>query len=409
MSRYRSAMRILAISLLMVQAHGSPHQPAAEAVDSLSSTPPQPPPEHAASTLIGSLLALLRAERDQAIAAAIKPLASTQTHQQEKIDGLADQLKEQQEQQYEISNKTYVARVMVDTLHEQVQDIGASLQRAVEPVRLRVQAQLEDVDDRLQAMEASLNDTASRLDAVRPRSNWSDTGLPRDCSDLAAGSPSGVYMILPDQAHDEPPVSAVCDMTTDGGGWTVFQRRDQLPPQRDFFLEWAAYRDGFGQLSGEFWWGLRNLWRLTSAPDRRYELRIDMYDFDEDHRHAAYEQFGVSFEEDGFRLLGGHFAGGEAGDSLSAHFGQRFSTRDRDQDTGTTHCARTRKGGWWYHACHDANLNGPYLAGRTPKDVYGVNWPTWRGWRYSLKKVEMKIRPTPRAHQSAASSANSGH
>jgi hypothetical protein len=44
------------------------------------------------------------------------------------------------------------------------------------------------------------------------------------CLDLLTstpGLPSGVYSIDPDGAGGEPPVSVVCDMTTEDGGWTL--------------------------------------------------------------------------------------------------------------------------------------------------------------------------------------------
>ena len=70
-----------------------------------------------------------------------------------------------------------------------------------------------------------------------------------------------------------------------------------------------------------------------------------------------------------------------------------FSTKDRDNDARGDSCARVFKGAWWYNRCHDSNLNARYLRGTHSSHGDGVNWDTWKGERYSLKKTEMKIRP----------------
>ena len=71
---------------------------------------------------------------------------------------------------------------------------------------------------------------------------------------------------------------------------------------------------------------------------------------------------------------------------------QRFSTFDHDQDSYSGSCANEFKAGWWYRDCHRANLNGLYHGGPHTTFGDGINWKSWRGQYYSLKRTEMKIR-----------------
>ncbi|KAF0303493.1 Fibrinogen C domain-containing protein 1-B [Amphibalanus amphitrite] len=63
-----------------------------------------------------------------------------------------------------------------------------------------------------------------------------------------------------------------------------FSQLDSL--REDFYRNWTEYKDGFGDLSGEFWWGLEKLWLMTETMGRRYDLRVDLEDFDEEKRYA---------------------------------------------------------------------------------------------------------------------------
>ena len=71
----------------------------------------------------------------------------------------------------------------------------------------------------------------------------------------------------------------------------------------------------------------------------------------------------------------------------------QFSTKDNDNDTGGGNCSKQYKGAWWYSSCHKANLNGLYLNGSHSSYADGVNWGPFRGYEYSLKRTEMKIKP----------------
>ncbi|XP_037084568.1 techylectin-5A-like [Pollicipes pollicipes] len=214
----------------------------------------------------------------------------------------------------------------------------------------------------------------------------------RDCSDLPFGSTSGVYRVwvsgLP------KPVPVYCDTSKGGGRWTVIQRRADITPRQNFYLNWQSYKIGFGKLDGEFWWGNEHLFRLTSQGGRPHKLLIILKDFDGGKRYALNRNFKVGPEWDGYRL---HVSGytGNAGDSFSFHNGARFSTHDRNSQHSRRAgiCAQRFKGAWWYKCCHESNLNGRYLSGPHRSFADGIEWKRWKGFYYSLKAVEMNIRP----------------
>ncbi len=182
-------------------------------------------------------------------------------------------------------------------------------------------------------------------------------------------------------------------METDSGGWTVFQRRKD--GSVDFYREWMDYARGFGNLTGEFWLGLRNLHRITSLSRGAAgnELRVDMEDFEENTAYAKYRTFAIGDSTAKYILSVSGYSG-TAGDSLAGgrHDGHPFSTKDEDNDIWSDHCAQVYKGGWWYDNCYRSNLNGLYLRGHHSTYGTGVNWYHWKGYYYSLKFTEMKLR-----------------
>ena len=95
-------------------------------------------------------------------------------------------------------------------------------------------------------------------------------------------------------------------MTTDGGAWTVFQRR--MDGSQDFYLGWSNYKSGFGDLNGEFWLGLDKIHRLTKTANQGV-LRIDMETQNRNVFYAKYGIFSVDSESYKYRLKVGNFTG----------------------------------------------------------------------------------------------------
>uniref|UniRef100_H2YBY4 Fibrinogen C-terminal domain-containing protein n=1 Tax=Ciona savignyi TaxID=51511 RepID=H2YBY4_CIOSA len=220
--------------------------------------------------------------------------------------------------------------------------------------------------------------------SVGPKGNVGAVVLTTDCkvAQYAGNNVSGIYNIT---RHGNI-FQVFCDMKTDEGGWTVFQRR--IIGEQDFFLNWDEYRRGFGNINKEFWIGLDDLHSLTSHGN--FELRIDLKDCENRTQYAKYRPFKVLGPSTNYQLQVTGFQGSMR-DSLSYHNGRPFSTKDQDNDShSSSNCAVTYQGGWWNGACHDSNLNGPYLpCVNTPISMNWHNGTGHFGYRFS----EMKFRP----------------
>ncbi|XP_077054632.1 microfibril-associated glycoprotein 4-like [Siphateles boraxobius] len=216
---------------------------------------------------------------------------------------------------------------------------------------------------------------------------------PVDCSDLykAGETVSGIYSIYP---AGDVPVWVYCHMISDGkdedkGGWTVFQRR--MDGSIHFYQPWKQYKRGFGAIEGEYWLGLENMYQLTR--NRKYMLRVDMEDFEGRKGFALYSSFSVGPESDGYKLHVSGFTDGGAGDSLSDHNDQKFTTFDKDQDSYDNNCAKQFLGAFWFKFCHKANPNGVYLWGEDDTHFsIGVVWSSWKNFVVSMKSISMKIK-----------------
>ena len=213
----------------------------------------------------------------------------------------------------------------------------------------------------------------------------------KDIYECNPTAPSGRYWLNTSTV----PIQVYCDMETDGGGWTVLLKRQD--GSVDFYRNWTDYKRGFGNLEGEHWLGLDNMYLLTHQSSDPHQLRVDLTDWEGNTSFAKYDQFSVGDEDSDYTLsVSGYQSASTAGDSLAYHNGQRFSTPDRDNDVlSSNNCAASIHGPWWHRDCYNSLLTGKYFTSGGPRNTEprGIIWYHWRGWFYSLRVAEMKIRP----------------
>ncbi|NWZ93117.1 ANGL4 protein, partial [Nesospiza acunhae] len=248
--------------------------------------------------------------------------------------------------------------------------------------------------------------------------NQSQNGkLPEGCHQLflAGQQSSGIFQVQPIGSQ---PFKVYCDMTTGKavqrpehlagwpgqwqppvtvslpteGGWTVIQRR--MDGSVDFDQLWDAYKNGFGDLRGDFWLGLEKIHHLVQ--EGKYNLLIELEDW-EGNSQVVQFVFSLGGESTAYTLnLLGPLSG-ELENAIGEFRQLPFSTRDRDHDLkADTNCAKHLSGGWWFSTCGHANLNGKYFRS-IPRQRHerkqGIFWKTWKGRYYPLKSTIMKIQP----------------
>ncbi|XP_007117596.1 angiopoietin-related protein 1 isoform X2 [Physeter macrocephalus] len=212
----------------------------------------------------------------------------------------------------------------------------------------------------------------------------------KDCQHAkeAGHSVSGIYMIKPENSNG--PMQLWCENSLDPGGWTVIQKRTD--GSVNFFRNWENYKKGFGNIDGEYWLGLQNIYMLSNQDN--YKLLIELEDWSDKKVYAEYSSFRLEPESEFYRLRLGTYQG-NAGDSMMWHNGKQFTTLDRDKDMYAGNCAHFHKGGWWYNACAHSNLNGVWYRGGHYRSKYqdGIFWAEYRGGSYSLRAAQMMIKP----------------
>ena len=223
---------------------------------------------------------------------------------------------------------------------------------------------------------------------------------------MLQSSRSGIYAIKDpcsgDKQFSHAKLVVYCDMETDGGGWTVIQRRNASMGWVDFFRNWADYENGFGDVDGEFWIGLKNIYELTTQHDM--ELEVTVWNDSRTSLTWNYPRFKIKGPNEHYALSNIVSTGTGDGSYGAFYFDsgisrgtywRYFSTYDRDNDrVSNINCGYSDQAGWWHLNCAYANPNGrhhpTYQPGtRLPRQR--LVWKTSRGYNIYTHS-EMKIR-----------------
>ena len=182
---------------------------------------------------------------------------------------------------------------------------------------------------------------------------------------------NGVYKVHQDILKT---IHVYCDQTTDGGGWTVFQRR--ADGSVNFFQDWENYKNGFGQLQNEFWLENENIFTmvLQGLCPRGNELRIEMINNKNVKRYAKYNHFNIGNAATKYMLHVSGFTGTVSPDGLHFHNSKRFSAYDNNNDKPGYNTAIKYFGTWWFREDYHVHLNGLYyLTGKMSPNKDGTH------------------------------------
>jgi hypothetical protein len=219
-------------------------------------------------------------------------------------------------------------------------------------------------------------------------------GSYKSCKEIKDNNPAavdGLYNIDPDGTGPIGPFDCYCDMTTDGGGWTLvlLSNSSVTGCPRPYWTDVVNSVNLNGTLSSDItsfdlFLGVRN-WNLLGTT-----ARLDMGSSPASLSHRAYYTFSLN-ESSNYALtmsnesISIHTEGTASPGLYSYHNFRPLTTRDMDNDAFGTNCSNNYgQSAWWYGACWSGSFWGgggavfqdaPYWTGNGSEYFnYGSIW-----------------------------------
>ncbi|XP_041448372.1 fibrinogen-like protein 1 [Drosophila obscura] len=293
----------------------------------------------------------------------------------------------------EMNDRIHSLELTINNLQSQILKSETELTKNyVHQIKVK-EEQINGKDKQIKDKDEQMNVKDKQIKDLREQINGKDEEIKvlreevKMISCLNSG-PNGIFNI---KVKGMEPSQSPCNSF----GWTVIQRR--IDGSVDFNRKWTAYKDGFGDIRGEFFLGLEKIHTMTLA--QPHELYIQLRDVNGTTKYARYDDFKIGSESEGYKLKSLGEYSGTAGDSLTYHLNMKFTTLDRDNDIyEKANCAKDHGGGWWFNKCAKSSLNGNYYydGKRTEYKLFGIEWGTWKNYEYdytiSLTFSQMMIR-----------------